>query len=131
MFEFETAIRMYHTDAAGVIFFSRLFDLAHDCYEAFLDSRLPLASIVAGGDYLVPVVHTRADYRKPMMLGDRFTVRMTMSKLGNRSFELSYVFVDKEGAAAAEVHTTHVTVDASTRTATAIPDSVRRVLEEL
>ena len=32
-----SVVRLHHTDAAGVIFCSRLLELAHEAYEALLD----------------------------------------------------------------------------------------------
>ena len=44
MYEYNTAIRMQHTDAYGVVFFASVFVLAHECYESFFERTVSLAT---------------------------------------------------------------------------------------
>jgi hypothetical protein len=46
MYTYQTTIRLHHTDAAGVVFFSNLFVIAHDAYESFLESHLTLNTLL-------------------------------------------------------------------------------------
>lgn len=65
-------VRFQDVDAAGVVFFARYFDLVHDAYAAFLESRgHPLASMFATPAWILPLRHAEADYLRPLRLGDR------------------------------------------------------------
>ena len=68
MYHYQTTIRLHQTDAAGVVFFSNLFVIAHDAYESFLESHLPLNAILSDGVYIIPIVHAEADYLLPLAL---------------------------------------------------------------
>ena len=57
MYKYKTVIRLRHTDSAGIIFFVSLFDLAHECYESFLDPDFSLTSVIEQGEILMPIVH--------------------------------------------------------------------------
>ena len=56
-------VRLHHTDAAGVIFCSRLLELAHEAYEALLDEAgLSVGRILADGALRLPVVALEAEF---------------------------------------------------------------------
>ncbi|HEX42036.1 MAG TPA: acyl-CoA thioesterase [Phycisphaerales bacterium] len=131
MFNYETVIRLHHTDAAGIVFYGRFFTLAQDCLEAFLQQHMPLASIIHSGDFSIPAVHARADYRRPLRLSDRLTIQMTLGKLGTNSFELEYQLKNAARQVCADVVVTHVTTNKHTGAACSIPETLRQVLEHL
>lgn len=122
---------MRHTDSAGIIFFTSLFDLAHECYESFLDPDFSLASVIKQGEILMPIVHAEADYRTPIKLGEKFTIEMSLNKTGTSSFELGYVFINESSKVAAEVKITHVVLQMNTWKPIEIPDTLKSVLSKL
>lgn len=129
MFVHETVVRLQHTDAAGVIFFARLFDLAHLAYEAFLDEMgHSLASDLADQPLVTPIAHATADYRAPLRLNDRLRVEVGVAEVGGRSFVLSYRFLKRDGTVAAEARTAHVAVDSETGKSTQLPRDLARSL---
>ena len=72
-------VRLSHTDAAGVIFYPRLLEMAHEAYEVFLDALgQPLAGALASGEPVAPIVRCEADYRKPMVLGAEVEIEITV-----------------------------------------------------
>ena len=71
MHSYETVIRLQHTDAAGVVFFARYFELAHLAFEDMLDAiGHPLPSDLANSALILPPVHAEADYKAALRLGD-------------------------------------------------------------
>ena len=61
-----TRVVLADTDAAGVVYFSRVFDLAHRCYEQMMEARgLPLQRVLAPGR---PRIVLRSD-RQPSPYG--------------------------------------------------------------
>lgn len=123
---------MADTDAAGVIYFSRQFALAHEAFERFLETvGLGLGRIVREEDFRVPIVHAESDYKAPLRLGDPVTVNLIAEKIGNTSFALCYDLLDHAGRNVGRVRTVHVAVDARTWKKRPVPDKLRHVLENL
>jgi 1,4-dihydroxy-2-naphthoyl-CoA hydrolase len=115
MYQIELKLRMAHTDCAGVIFFPRLLELAHECWESFLsDYGVDLWQKISSDDPMLPIVHCEADYRRPMRLGDSFTIQLRVTQIGERSFELAYLFLDPKGKELAGAKTVHAALDKKT-----------------
>lgn len=120
-------VPFHHADPAGVMFFARLFDHAHDAYEGWtraqgmgLDPLQPL-----------PLVHVRADYLHPMRPGDRICIHMTLEELEERRFQLGYRFVDQADRERAVARTIHVAVDPASGRATHLDPRLREALNTL
>ena len=130
MYTHEFRVRMHHTDAAGVAFFAQFFVMAHEAYEAALEAHgAPL------GEWLrespAPLVHSEADYLRPLRLSDRARVLVGVERLGSRSFTLAYrieALVEEEWRPAARLKLVHVAVEAGIGASVTLPSRVREVL---
>ncbi len=115
-------------DAAGIVFFARIFEYFHDAYVAQLAARgVQLADTLRSRAWGAPLVHAEADYRKPMHFGDRIDVDIVSATLGDTSMTVHYS-VRAGSADARELavgKTVHVFIDPSTGTPRAIPPEVR------
>ncbi|HSW40112.1 MAG TPA: thioesterase family protein [Acidobacteriota bacterium] len=108
----QTTIRLHNTDAGGRLFFAEQFRLAHDAYESFMESAgYPFAALPADASFLIPIVHARADFLKPLFAGDRITIRMTAEKIGDTSFTLGYTFLRNGAEPVGTARTVHVLTD--------------------
>ena len=124
----ETFVHMADTDAAGVLYFVRQFDLAHRAYEAlFATAGLPLGAIIAEGSFALPLVHCEGDYRRPLRLGDPLRIAVIVDTLSERSFVLRFV-VHRGEEVVGVVRATHVCIDTSTMRATTLDPRVRALL---
>ncbi|MHC5173113.1 MAG: acyl-CoA thioesterase [Planctomycetota bacterium] len=121
MYTYQTTIRLHHTDAAGVVFFSHLFVIAHDAYETFLESHLRLNAILSEGVYIIPIVHAEADYLLPLSLSEKIRVELCLEQKGSSSFDLGYVIKKT-------IHTVQLKEDQKT---VPIPDPLRNALEAI
>ncbi|MCL4417658.1 MAG: acyl-CoA thioesterase [Actinobacteria bacterium] len=122
MYIYKTNIKLYHTDAANLIFYSNLFNIAFECYEEFLakvDFSIP--KILNEGKVLIPIVHAEADFIKPIRLGDKIEIQMSLNSVGKSSYKLNYDFYSNNERVA-HAKTTHVLVDASSHKPVKIPD---------
>ena len=128
--EYKTTVRLYHTDAAGVVFYADLFLLAHDCFEDWLGQYVSLSELI-DGDVVSPVIHTEADYYMPIRLSDPIFIEMTLAQIKTSSFTLRYIFKNADNKEAAQVQTTHVTINSQTRQAIEIPAFLQNALSEL
>ena len=120
-------VRFQDVDAAGVLFFGRIFDYCHQAYEELIGSfGVDRAHYFAGADYLVPIAHAEADYRSPIRLGERVIVTIDVIRVGRASVRLHYRVA---GPAAedlrAEVMTVHAFVDRATMRPISIPEPLR------
>ena len=128
-----TTVVMADTDAAGVVYFSRVFDIAHRCYEEMMAERgLPLQEVLATGRYALPIVAAGAEIGSPIRLGDRLDVELEVAEIGYRSYRLTFQLrgsatPDRVGAS---VTTSHVAVDISTGRAMPLPDEVVAALRD-
>jgi 1,4-dihydroxy-2-naphthoyl-CoA hydrolase len=131
MWEREGVVRLSHTDAAGVMFFPRLLELAHEGWEDFLaEGGLPLARGLAGPVHL-PIVHCEADYRRPMRLGDRFVARLLLEREGERSCAIRHRFLSPAGELLAEALTVHAALDRATGASVSLSAGFRELLSRL
>ena len=132
MFRYPTTLNLRDTDSAGVAFFASYFAIAHNAYEAFLQSHGAQLRDWLGEVHL-PIVHSNADYQAPVRLGDSFDIELTCARVGRTSFTLAYHFVNAERITLARLQTVHVavTVNHEGHQSVALPQRVQRLLEEL
>lgn len=128
-FRYCTTIHLHHTDAAGVIFYGRLFDLAFEALSAFLrEINFSVPYIINESDYLMPFVRAEADFLRPMRLGDEVIFEIGISRIGVSSFTAVYaVYVG--GEKAASLQTTQVLIDKATGKAIPLHEVLRQGLE--
>lgn len=113
-------IRLNHTDAAGLIFFPRLFDLVQEVLEVAMHERgARIDERLAGDGPIMPIAHCEADFLRPLRLGDEVTVEMHCERVGVKSLAFAYRFLDATGQEAARARTVHVAMDR--RTGVAVP----------
>lgn len=125
-------VRLHHTDCAGVIFFPRLLEMAHEAYEALLDSiGVSLAEGIAGDGPLLPIARCEADYLRPMRLGMVVDVEVSLEREGRSSFTLAHRFLGADGAELARARTVHVAMDRASGASTPLTEDMRRGLAAL
>lgn len=111
---------MYHTDAAGVVFYANLFVMAHDCYEQWMGSYMPISEILSS-NIQIPIVHAHADYLEPIRLSDEMTIQMSLVEKKQTSYTLLFTFINPVGEPSAHVQTTHAVIHGQTRKQVDIP----------
>jgi acyl-CoA thioesterase FadM len=82
--------RFHQVDSAGVVFFGRFFEIAHDAFEAFLDEAFGADSPMDGGGWAMPLVHAEADFRRPVRRGDRLLVETRVLRASTRSVTFAH-----------------------------------------
>ena len=128
-FTHPTVIRLHHTDAAGIVFYSRLFDLAFEALSAFLDrAGVGVGYIIRESPFLMPFVHAEADFVRPLAVGDQATFELEIERIGESSFTVAYNVL-RSGRSAARLKTVHVTVDKLSLNKIPLPLELRRALE--
>lgn len=125
-------VRLSHTDAAGVIFFPRLLEMAHESWEDYLASAgMPLGKTLALDGPMWPIVRCEADYRRPMRLGDTIRAQLWLEREGRGSITLGHRFLSPAGDLLAEARTVHAAMDRHTGAAVPLTEGMRGLLEGL
>jgi len=124
----QLTIRLHHTDAAGLIFFPRLFDLVQEVLETvMLERGASIGQRLEGDGPIMPIARCEADFKRPLRLGDQVTVEMSCERVGEKSISFAYRFVDAAGEEAALARTVHVGMDRRTGQSVALTDEMRRL----
>jgi 1,4-dihydroxy-2-naphthoyl-CoA hydrolase len=110
MFQHSFTVRLSQTDAGGVVYFAEYFNIAHQCYEAFLDTVWPVDRGIEAG-ILMPIVHAEADYQAPLRVSQRGTVTLVPREIRRSSYTLGYTIRGEGASAAVTVQTVHAVVD--------------------
>jgi len=121
-------VRFQDVDAAGVLFFGRIYDYCHQAYEElWAAAGVDRAWIFAGADFLIPIAHSEADYKAPLRHGERATVRVDVTHVGRASFRLGYRVTGPEGEhdLRATAKTVHAFVARETMRPIPIPEELR------
>lgn len=128
MYKKNIKIDFFDCDPGGIIFYANAFKIAHRCYEEFLASLDLERDYFADEEHLLPIVHSESDYYKPIKSHDEITVELIVSKIGDSSFELTYMFKDKSGDEKVKVKTVHVAVSRKDFSKTGLPEDLRSKL---
>ncbi len=132
MFEYKTFIRLYDTDAAGVLFFARQLYLVHDAYEAFLESGgLSIAQVLNKEPFVIPVVHAQTNFQAPLKVGDRLTIKLRLKRLGTTSYTISHHLYNEKNIPAGEGETVHICLDKKSKEKIPLPPVLIRLLKTI
>jgi len=128
-FEHRRRVRFQDTDPAGIVFFANIFVYCHEAFEELLRAvGMPLETIIASREQVLPLAHAEADFKKPFRVGVLVTTRVTVARIGDRSFRLDYEMKDDKGELLAQVATVHVATDPGSGRATALSPKLRDAL---
>lgn len=125
---FASTVRFQDVDAAGIVFFARVFDLFHDAFVATLrDGGVRLEDVLRDRQWGAPLVHAEADYSKPLSFGDELVTEVTVVARGETSMTVRHV-VRRRGVTCATGLTKHVFIDRETGRPRPVPEEVLAAL---
>ena len=130
MYPTKKTIRFCDCDPAGVLFFGKIFDLAHSVYEEFLIEKGIASEIFANGECIFPIISASSKYYKPIRHMDQINILLSIPELRNASFELNFQFLDVKNEICAVVSTVHVCINKATGVKTNLSAKVRETLKE-
>lgn len=130
-FHHRRTVRFGDTDPAGIVFFARVFEYAHEAFEDCLAAGdLPLQVMLAQADWAMPLVHAEADYRAPMRLGEALEVEVAIAARSETSLTLAFTVRGAvDGKIRATVRHVHVAVDRASFAKRAVPAEVMVAFE--
>ena len=129
MFTTTYKIAFCETDPGGIVFFDEFFKIAHIAYERFFESLDLDRNYFLDDKYILPIVHSSADYVSPVKFADELSCEVKVGKIGNTSFELLHTLKNKNNVSA-KILTKHVVVLKKSFEKTSIPEILRIRLKE-
>jgi 4-hydroxybenzoyl-CoA thioesterase len=128
---YERPIRFDEVDLAGVVFFARYANFAHEATENFfrgLEGGYP--ALIQTRRIGLPIVHLEADFRSPLRYGDTLHVETTCTQLGTTSATLTHEMKNSATLAlCAVIRQVTVTVELQSFRSCPMPSDVRVALQ--
>ncbi len=119
------SLQLGRTDAAGVMYFAAVFEFAHEAIEQFLQSRgFAVATLLKDGPHL-PVVHAKADFESPLMVGEAYSTNIEVVECGESSIAFSIRMCGSGDRTVAKVKIIHACIDPKTRRPIQVPPALR------
>ena len=125
MFTSKRKINFYDCDPAGILFYAKIYELCHSVYEEMIQSFVLKENYWTNDDYVVPIIHSEANYKKPLVYNSFVEIELSVSSISSSAFKLAYSCKNENGELSVEVITTHVFVDKKTWKKKQIKDDVR------
>lgn len=131
IFTASSQVRMYDTDAAGILYFASQFRFAHDAIEGFMSELgVSFQTLSKEKKFTFVVVHAEADYFFPLVVGDVLDVQLIVESIGTTSFTLFSQIFKKNQTLVGTVKTVHVTLDKESKKKIPIPQELRKSIEK-
>lgn len=118
------------TDAAGVLYFGRLFDLCHSAYEAALRAGArPLRAYLIG-EIILPIVRCEGQFKQPLYCSDSLRIDLSLGDLKDSGFQIHYHLyrVTDADLLCATAMTYHVCIDRHHRQRAQLPPKLVEML---
>jgi acyl-CoA thioesterase FadM len=88
-YEYTFTVRLHDIDGAGIVFFARILERAHDAYEALLDALgHSIAGYIVEGKYIIPIGSVEADYKRPLRQGEVIRARVSLMEMTGSSYRV-------------------------------------------
>lgn len=130
MFNRKRKVNFYDCDPAGILFYAKIYELCHSVYEEMIQSFNLKEDYWTNEDYVVPIIHSEANYKKPLVYNSFVEIELSVRSLSASAFKLFYNCKNEADELCVEVETTHVFVDKKTWKKKTIKDDVRAGLEK-
>jgi len=114
MFTIKNRVNFFNCDPAGIMFYGNIFYFCHSAYENLISSFNLDFDYWNNDDFFVPIVHSSADYLKPLKNDDDMIIEIKVTQLRESSFELSYDCKNQKEELCANVKTVHLFINKET-----------------
>lgn len=132
VFETSFRVRLAQVDSAGVVYFSRIYEYCHEAFEDLLIAGgLPLEGLLVEAGWGMPLVHTEADYHRPLRLGEALKVEVRVSEYTARRVSFGFQIIDSDGVVRARAKHVHAAVSMSDFKPREVPSAFLDALKRL
>ena len=111
-----------------MLYFAAALELAHEVVESWLESRgAGIPKLLAHGPQL-PIVHTEADFKSALRVGDGYTISIDSVDLSRKSVTFHSRIIGSAGRVVAVVTTAHACADQSSGKSVPLPPWLKTAL---
>ena len=126
----QLVIRLSHTDAVGVIFYPKIFEIEQELFEKWLEAGgFSLRSMLDGSLAPTPIVHCEGNYKMPARVGDRLSAKISGVHIGRSSYTLAWTF-SIDGNLAMQAQVKRVAMNVATGVSVDLPEAFRKWIVE-
>jgi 1,4-dihydroxy-2-naphthoyl-CoA hydrolase len=126
----QNKVRMHDTDMAGILYFPKIYRFVHEGLEDLTEKEgFDFEHVFHQEDFVFVIVHSEADYKVSMRVGDLLEVHTGVEHIGNTSFTMLYK-IYRSGVLTGVAKTIHCCVSAKERTKIPVPLKFRAMLEK-
>ena len=112
-FVYTMRVRFQDVDAAGIVFFARIFDYCHDAYVEMLRHRnVRLEGVLRERSWGAPLTRAEAEFLRPLRFGDVVEVGVVRARWDRGRLLIGYRLAREGGEVAAVARTEHAFIDA-------------------
>jgi len=131
-FAHEREVRFQDVDAAGIVFYVRIFDYFHDVWADFLKaSGEPLHRALQDARWGAPLRHAEADYFKPLRFGDPIEVAIVRAHAEPTEVTIGYRIGRPDGETVAVGQTVHTFIDPGLFRRATMPEPLREAFSRI
>ena len=128
-FTYKRTVYLADTDAAGVVYFANVLVMCHEAYEASLaTAEISLQELLSNREIALPIVHSKADFFRPMFCGDQLLIDLNSHQLNDTEFEVVYQVLAASSSerCLAKAITRHVCINPTSRRRIKMPEAIIR-----
>lgn len=127
LYQYNHFLSFSQTDSAGIMFYSRAFEIAHLAYEEMVAEKIGWEQIFDNTESAFPLVHSEINYFKPVKAGQRLAIQISLANKGESSFQLKFD-AKIQDEVCFSLNTTHVSIDKANFKKKPLPSFVSELL---
>ncbi len=128
-FVFDDVVRIYDTDAQGVVHYAGYYRFFTDAVERFMSDKVGVNYPLLDDKIWFVVVESEAQYHNPAKLGDKLSVSLTTKMLSKRALRFDFR-IKRKGTDICSGHIVQVAIDRTKWKATEIPKGLAALLSK-
>ena len=125
MNKFQRRVNFFDADPAGIMFFGKIFEFCHSAYEEWIAGFNLSEDYFNHPQYATPIIHTEADFFKPIKPGEIITIEIIVEKIQTSSFSLVHYIYNECNEKLASAKTVHVFIKKMDFSKCTIPEEFR------
>lgn len=127
---FEDTVRIYDTDAQGVVHYAGYYRFFTDAAENFMRETLGISYPLLDENTWFVVVESKAQYKKSAKLGDRLSIVLKPQKLSRKALRFDFQII-RDGELICDGYITQVSISKKEWKAVDLPKSLLDKIESL
>ena len=129
-FVFEDMVRIYDTDAQGVVHYAGYYRFFTDAAENFMRETLGISYPLLDNDTWFVVVESKAQYKKSARLGDNLSVVLQPKKLSRKALRFDFQIL-RDGELICDGYITQVAINKKEWKAVELPKALLQKIDML